>query len=188
MSDADFSLDSLRQVISEQYKPTTVAIGEGRTVRLEQIARLSDEKQESLLGMQKSFNELQQDGKRLNAGTVDVTPEQIAEWKSTLDREPTLEELDDFKREASQVQVSHEDVKAFKAKTVSLLEDMLKLVAQNADDGAALVEACNHDELLLMEVFKNYSKKTKLGEASASSSSSDSTAGQSSTTSGSSSV
>jgi hypothetical protein len=183
MSNNDFDLTDLREVIIQKYKPMQLGIGEGRSVRLRQVARLTDDEQTELIEMQGVFNELQEDGRKLNAGAVDVTPEQIAEWKQTLDHEPSLEEVDAFKRAAAAKAVSHEDVRAFKKKTVETLEKMLRLVAVNAADGEAVVAACDHDELLLMEVFTRYSKRTQLGEASASSSSSDSTAGQSSTTS-----
>ena len=183
MSDNDFDLNDLRTVISEKYKPAQIGIGEGRSVKLQQIARLSDEKQEALLAMQEEFKDLRTEGSKLNAGAQDVTPEQVAEWKAGLDYEPSAEQVDEYKAEVAGGGVTHEKVKAYKRRTIDVLERMLKLVAVNDDDGDALISACNHDELLLMEVFTRYSKRTKLGEASASPSSSETTAGPSSTTS-----
>jgi hypothetical protein len=185
---ADFSLAGLRTAITQKYKPAIIDIGEGRTVMLRQIPRLTDGEQDQLISMQSEFSTLQEDGRKLNGGARDVTPEQVAEWTAGLDHAPTPEEVDDFKREAGRAEVKHEDVRAFKRRTVDVLERMLTLVAASESDGTALLEACNHDELLLMEVFTSYSKRTKLGEASASSSSSEPTAGPSSTTSASSSV
>lgn len=182
-SSADFSLSDLRTVISEKYKPTAIEIGEGRIVRLVQIARLPEEKQEQLLAMQDEFNELKTEGAKLNASAKDVTPEDLATWFASLDRDPTPAEVDEFKRSKASAGVSHEQVKAYRARTVGVLERMLVLVGQTESEGQQLVDACNHDELMLMEVFTRYSKKTKLGEASASSSSSETTAGPSSTTS-----
>lgn len=183
MSDNDFDLSDLRQVISEKYKPARIGIGEGKSVQLLQIARLSDEKQEALILMQGDFKQLQAEGRKLNAGAADVTPEEVAEWKAGLDHDPSPDELEQFKRDTASAAVTHEDVKAFKAQTIEVLERMLRMVAASEDDADALIDACGHDELLLMEVFSRYSKKTKLGEASASPSSSESTVGPSSTTS-----
>lgn len=180
---ADFSLTDLRTVISEKYKPAVIEIGEGRTVRLEQIARLSDDRQEELILMQNDFKELRADGAKLQGNTADVTPEALAEWREGLDHEPTPDEVDEFKKQVAQAAVGHDEVKAFKKRTTAVLEKMLRLVAVTEDDGEQLIAACNGDELLLMEVFTRYSKRTKLGEASASPSSSESTAGPSSTTS-----
>lgn len=186
MSDTDgndFTLGDLRQVINEKYKPVRIGLGEHGTAVLNQTARLSDEKQEELIAMQGEFKSLQDDGKKLNSAARDVTPEQVAEWKESLDHEPTDDEVDTYKKAEGSRDVSIEEVRAFKRKTVKVVEDMLSIVAASEDDATRLIEACNHDELILMEVFTRYSKTTKLGEASASSSSSESTAGPSSTTS-----
>lgn len=183
MSENDFSLAELRDSIASKYKPATIDIGEGRTIKLLQIARLPDESQEKLILMQGEFKGLQDAGRKLNGAAADVSPEDVAEWVGTLDYDPTPEQVDEFKQTKASAGVTHEDVKRFKGQTVDLLERMLRLVAQSEDDADSLIDACGHDELLLMEVFTRYSKRTKLGEASASQSSSGTTAGPSSTTS-----
>jgi hypothetical protein len=183
MTDNDFTLGELRDVISHRYRPIRIGVGEGRTVQLVQIARLPDDRQEQLILMQGDFKLLREEGAALNAGAKDVTPEQVAEWATSLDHDPTLEEIDQFKRGLAAEGVSHDEIKAFKKRTIDVLERMLRLVCQSDSDAEALIGECNHDEVLLMEVFSRYSKTTKLGEASASPSSSESTAGPSSMTS-----
>lgn len=179
----DFTLGDLRQTINEKYKPVRIGLGELGSSLLLQTARLTDEKQEQLIAMQGEFKSLQDDGQAMNAAARDVTPEQVAEWKAGLDHEPTEDEVDTWKKAEGSREVSIEEVRAFKRKTVKVVEDMLSIVAATPEDAERLIQACNHDELLLMEVFTRYSKKTKLGEASASSSSSESTAGPSTATS-----
>ena len=190
MSDTDgndFTLDGLRTVINEKYKPVKIGLGEGISVRLLQTARLPESKQDELMGMQTQFNDLQKQGAALNSAARDVTVEQVAAWRdefaTTNGRLPTDDEVDSWKKAEGSREVTLDEVKAFKAKTVATLENMLRTVAASESEGERIVAACNHDELLLMEVFQNYSKKTKLGEASASQDSSGSTAGPSGQTS-----
>lgn len=190
MSDTDgndFTLGDLRQTIEEKYKPVKIGLGELGSAKLLQTARLSDAKQEELMDMQSQFKELQSEGQTLNAAARDITPEQVEEFrKGYVDEhgeEPTEDEVDTWKKAEGSREVSIEEVRAFKRKTVSVVESMFKIVAASPEDADRLIEACNHDELLLMEVFTRYSKKTKLGEASASSGSSETTAGPSTPTS-----
>lgn len=79
--------------------------------------------------------------------------------------------------------ITIDEVRAMKAESVTVLEDIIRLVAKTDGDADRLIESCNHDMFFLMEVFKRYSKKTQLGEASASSNNSDDTAGPSTPTS-----
>lgn len=153
MSDFTFSLEDVKQSIEEQYAPVVINLGEAGTATLIQSARLSDEVQDQLIAMQSRFNEIRTAAAETpQTGTEDAPEDDAAK--------------------ASRVREMRE-------RSVGLLEEMFTIIAKTPSDAERIIEACNHDVLVLGGVFKRYGARTQLGEASASSDSSESTAGPS---------
>lgn len=148
----DFSLADVQAVVTEQYKPSEVDLGEAGTCRLVQTTRLSDDKLEEMMTMLNRFKELRAKGQ--------AAQDPGAAEDMTID-----------------------DVKQIKRESVEVIENIFRIVAVTEHEADRLIAACNHDMLVLMEVFKRYQKRTQLGEASASPENSETTAGPLPTTS-----
>lgn len=148
-----FSLADIHDAIERKYGPVPINLGESGVVELQQLHRLPDSKQDELLSYQDRFNDMQRTIKRAQ------DPEEGEE------------------------KVTGDEIRQMKAEGIEALESILRLVCKNERDADLLIAACNHDQLVLTEVFKRYQESTQLGEASRSDDSSTSTAEPSSTTS-----